>query len=100
MAIQYVNIPPLDIGNFTGPVRQMSGPVRSRNVILDSPHGVNNVPEFARWLYVGSTGNITYVQWDGTTQTLVGIAGGVWHPISSIQVNSSGTTATNLVWGS
>lgn len=97
MALQTVTIPPLDPYGFTGPTRVMSGIARTGSVTLDTPYGY---PEYARWLYVGTTGNVTYVKWDGTTQALVGLAAGVWHPIYSIQINSSGTTASNLVWGS
>ena len=97
MATPAFTIPPLDPYGFTGPVRVMAGVARSGNVTLDTPYGN---PEYARWLYVGVAGNVTYVKWDGTTQALTGLAAGVWHPIYSVQVNSSGTTATNLVWGS
>lgn len=85
----------LDPRGFTGPVRVMSGVARTADVTLDTPYN-----EFARWLYVGVSGNVSYVKWDGTSQTLVGLAAGIWHPIYSIQVNSAGTTATSLVWGS
>jgi hypothetical protein len=100
MAQQLVVIPPLDPYGFTGPVRVMAGVARTGDVVLDARYGSTGVPEFARWLYVGVTGDVTYVKWDGTTQLLVGLAAGVWHPILSIQVNTAGTTATNLVWGS
>lgn len=100
MAIPVVVIPPLDPNIFTGPTRVMAGVGRTGNVTLDTPYGATGVPEFARWLFVGVTGNVTYVKWDGTTQLLVGLAAGVWHPIYSMQVNTMGTSATNLVWGS
>lgn len=95
MAIKTFQVPPLDPNNFTGPVRELGGPARTFNVMTDTAYG-----EFARWLYVGVTGNISYVKWDGTTQVLVNVAQGIWHPIHSIMINSIGTTATNLVWGS
>jgi hypothetical protein len=90
---------PLDPQGMTGPVRTMSGVLRTGAVTLDTPY---NTPanEYARWLYVGVTGNITYVNWDGTTTTLTNIVPGVWHPILSTQVNTAGTTASGLVWGS
>lgn len=100
MALPTVNVPPLDPNSYTGPVRTMAGVARTGDVTLDSPYGDAGVPEFARWLYVGGSGNVSYVKWDGTTQTLVGLVAGLWHPIYSKQINSSGTTATNLVWGS
>jgi len=100
MALQTFNIPALDPYGFTGPTRVMAGVARTGSVTLDTPYGASGNAEFARWLYVGGTGNVSYIKWDGTTQVLVGLAAGVWHPIYSIVVNSSGTTATSLVWGS
>jgi len=100
MAVQLVNIPPLDPNGFTGPTRIMSGVARTGSVTLDMYYGANNSVEYARWLYVGVSGSVTYTKWDGTTQTLAGLGAGVWHPIYSIQVSSSGTTATSLAWGS
>jgi hypothetical protein len=78
----------------------MAGVARTGTATLDTLYGPNGSVEFARWLYIGVTGNISYMKWDGTNQTLIGLASGVWHPVFSIKVNSSGTTATNLVWGS
>lgn len=95
MARPIYEVPPIDPNLYTGPSRLLSGPARTANVTLDTHYG-----EFARWLYVGTTGNINYTKWDGTTQTLVGVAAGIWHPIYSVQVNTAGTTASNLVWGS
>lgn len=100
MALPIIDVPPLDPNGFTGPTRIMSGVARTGSVVLDTPYGSTGVPEFARWLYVGVTGNVSYVKWDGTSQTLVGLAAGVWHPIYSKMVNTAGTTATSLVWGS
>ncbi len=54
----------------------------------------------ARWLYVGNTGDITLIKWDGTLQLYKNVAAGVAHPFHSIGVMSTGTTATNMVWGS
>lgn len=95
MALLTSNIPALDPNIFTGPTRVMAGVARTLNPVADSPYG-----EFMRWIYVGGSGNVSYVKWDGTSQTLVGLASGVWHPIYSIMINSSGTTATNIVVGS
>jgi hypothetical protein len=95
MPLATLNVQPIDPYLKTGPSRIMSGPVRMRTVTLDTAYG-----EFATWLYVGVAGNVNLTEWDGTTITLTGLAAGVWHPIYSTQVNSSGTTATNLAWGS
>jgi len=100
MAVQLVVLPPLDPNIFTGPTRVMAGVGRTGTSTLDTYYGPNGSVEFARWLYVGVTGNVSYTKWDGTEQVLIGIAAGVWHPIYSIRVNSDSTTATDVVWGS
>lgn len=93
--LKTVTVPPIDPYLKTGPSRIMSGPVRMRPVTVDTAYG-----EFATWLYVGVSGDVNLTQWDGTTITLTGLAAGVWHPIYSVQINSSGTTATNIAWAS
>jgi len=95
MAIATVDVKALDPYIKTGPTRVMSGPVRMRSVVLDTAYG-----EFATWLYIGVGGDVNITEWDGTTITIVGLVAGVWHPIYSLQVNSAGTTATNILWGS
>lgn len=100
MALPTVTIPMLDPNIFTGPTRVMAGVARTADVVLDSAYGANGSVEFMRWLYVGVSGNVSYVKWDGTSQTLVGLAAGVFHPIYSVKINTTGTTATNLVVGS
>jgi hypothetical protein len=100
MAVQLCNIPALDPNAYTGPTRVMSGVARTGDITVNTMYGANGSVEFARWLYVGVAGVVSYQKWDGTNQTLTGLAAGVWHPIFSIMVNSAGTTATGLVWGS
>jgi len=97
MSLMTVQSTPLDPNNFTGPVRELAGIVRTGLVVFGTPYG-----EFARWLYVGTTGNLSYVKWDGTTENLIGLAAGVWHPIHTIMCNAAGTTipAASLRWGS
>lgn len=93
--LKTISLEKLDPLAFTGPTRTLGGVARTGDVTVDEPFG-----EYARWLYLGVTGNVSYVKWDGTTQVLTALANGVWHPICCIQINSSGTTATNMVWGS
>lgn len=100
MAIQLVNIDPVDPHNATGPVRELAGIVKTGDVTLDALYGTNGTLEYARWIYIGNTGNLSFVKWDGTTQILVNLTGGVFHPIHSVKINSIGTNATNIVWGS
>lgn len=95
MAAPVLNVSPIDPYLKTGPSRIMSGPVRMRTVTLDTAYG-----EFATWLYIGVAGNVNLTEWDGTTITLTGLAAGVWHPIYSTQINSAGTTASAIAWGS
>lgn len=97
MSLTTLLIPPFDPYLFTGPSRLLAGPARTGDVTPGTPYGN---PEFATWLYVGTTGNVSYVKWDGTTQVLTNMLAGIWHRMESIMVNSSGTTATGLVWGS
>jgi hypothetical protein len=90
-----LNVPPLDPNLKTGPTRIMSGVVRTLSPTNDVQYG-----EFMTWLYVGTSGSVSYVKWDGTTQVLAGLAAGVFHPIYSVMINSSGTTAGGIVVGS
>ena len=96
MALTISVVPPLDPNLYTGPSRiQASGPVRIRAVTADTPYG-----EFATWLWVGTSGDVSIVCWDGTTIILNGVVAGEWIFTGSIMVNSSGTTATEIRWGS
>lgn len=92
---QIQDVPPLDGNTFTGPTRTMAGIARTLSPTNDVAYG-----EKMRWIYVGTTGDLSYVKWDGTTQVLVGLAAGVWHPIYSLMINSVSTTASNIVVGS
>lgn len=93
--LKLLDVHALDPHLKTGPTRIMSGVVRTLAPTNDVPYG-----EFMTWLYVGVTGDVAYTKWDGTTETLIGLAAGVWHPIYSVMINSSGTTATSIRVGS
>jgi hypothetical protein len=43
-------------------------------------------------LYVGSPGNVAVRYSDGTTDTLVGLQGGIFYPLRVITVLTTGTT--------
>lgn len=88
-------VPPLDPNLKTGPTRIMSGVARTLVPTLDTPYN-----EFMTWMYVGVQGDVGYIQWDGTAQTVTNLAAGVWHPIYSIMVTTAGTSATGIVVGS
>ena len=80
--------------SVTTPSRPVQGIVKCRSVTQDT-----DFDEFARWLYVGTSGTVSYVGWDGVTVILPSLTAGVFHPIYAKRINSSGTTATNLFWG-
>ena len=52
----------------------------------------------SRGLYVGGTGNVSCLLADGATVLFTAMAAGVIHPISVLRVNTSGTTATSLLY--
>jgi len=97
MSITTFFIPSLDPNLYTGPARLLAGIARTGTPVLDVPYN-----EFARWIYVGTAGNLSYLKWDGTIETLPNLVPGIWHPIFSIQINSAGTTipVASLRWGS
>jgi hypothetical protein len=97
MTIGFSQTFPLDPNIKTAGDRIKSSPARMGAVILNTRY---NGFEFANWLYVGTTGNVNLMQWDGTTIILNNMLGGIWHPVASTMILSSGTTATDLVWGS
>jgi hypothetical protein len=95
MALNTKDVQPLDPNLKTGPFRLSTGPARMREVTLDAAYG-----EFGNWLYVGTAGDVSLVEWDGTTIILNNLTAGIWHPIPTLRINSSGTTALNIRWGS
>lgn len=100
MAQPTIQSSPLDPNGMTGPVRTLGSVLRSGAVTTNVRYGAPATPEYARWLYVGTTGSLSYLKWDGTEETLTNVAAGVWHPICTIMVTSTATTALGLVWGS
>lgn len=81
------------------PSRALSGPVDSGAIVYDTDYGSNI---YARWVYVGTSGDLSYQKFNGQSETLPNLAAGLWHPIPSIRINSTGTTiaANQLRWGS
>lgn len=106
MASPNVFIPPLDPNLYTAQVRTLSGPARTGTVTYDTGFTNSSTPpgvfEFARWIYIGTTGDLSYTKWDGTTETLPNLAAGIWHPIFAKNILTAGTTiaAAQIRWGS
>lgn len=48
---------------------------------------------YARGLYVAETGDVSFINVDGSISTLPGLLGGVIHPIHTIGIRNTGTTA-------
>lgn len=90
--LQQQTIPPIDGNNLTGPTRTMGGYARFLSPTLDQQYG-----EKMRGIYVGASGNVSFVDLSGNTQVLQGLAAGVIHPVWSLQINSASTTATGIV---
>ena len=100
MAVKPFTTIELDPGSMvSSPVRSLGGILRV-GAITPGTLPTAYYPEYARWIYVGVTGNIQYVTYDGTQVTLTNVLAGIWHPILSIAVLSAGTTASGLFWGS
>lgn len=88
-----------DPNNMSGPARTLAGPVQTGAVTLDQYFGEG---VFGRWIYVGTSGDLGYTKYDGTTETLPNLAAGIWHPIPAIKINTTGTNinVSQLRWGS
>jgi hypothetical protein len=61
----------------------------------DSTDYTNN--RIARGLYVGTSGNVVVVRSNGTAVTFTNVQDGTVLPIQHKRVNSTSTTATNMV---
>jgi len=85
----------------------MSDPFQNHNSELDSPahdyyavtpSDATDETVFFRALYIGSAGNVAAVPIDdGTAVTFVGVPAGTVLPIRGRRVNSTNTTASNIV---
>ena len=84
-------IPPLDGNLFTGPTRMIGAAGHIISPTFDVYYG-----EKMRLMYVGSSGSISFTQWDGTDITLPGLIPFRFHQILSLRINTTGTTATGI----
>ncbi len=50
-----------------------------------------------RALYIGGAGNVSGVTFEGNDVTFYGLVGGSILPVQFVQIQATGTTATNLV---
>lgn len=76
--------PPIHSGNYTG-------------AAIVTKSDADELPIYARALYVGGTGNINLITRDGQTVLFSTIPAGTIIPIQVKQVLSTSTTATTIV---
>jgi len=69
----------------------------SYNYSAVTPSDSTNLSNVTRAIYVGGDGNMVCVKEDGNTVTFTGVKAGSWYPIRCKRVNSTNTTATNIV---
>lgn len=97
-----MSLPPLTIPGLS-PEGLAAESVRNLGAVINTGAVTYDVdfPQYGRWLWVNLTGAVSYVKWDGTTETLSNVVAGVWHPIAAKSINSAGTTvaAANIRWG-
>jgi hypothetical protein len=62
-----------------------------------TPHDSTNFNENCRAIYIGGAGNIVVVTKAGNAVTFTGVLAGTILPVRAMRVNSTNTTATNLV---
>jgi hypothetical protein len=73
------------------------GSVPADDAVAVTPHDTTQLATVSRGLYVGGAGNVAVLMASGQTVTFVGVAAGSVLPIRVARVNSTNTTATNIV---
>jgi len=76
--------------------RRIIGPAVKAGAI--TPGTIYGASVISRAIYVGGSGNVNLKLLDGSNVTFVSVDSGTLLPVASILVNTSGTTATNMVW--
>lgn len=66
-------------------------------IITPGDTAASNFPHFTRAIYVGGAGDVNVVYPDGSTLVFPACPVGMILPVEAIRVNSTSTTATNLV---
>ena len=63
-----------------------------------TPHDSTDFDRICRAIYVGVGGDVVAVTEDASAVTFTGVPTGTILPIRAIRINSTNTTATNMVW--
>ena len=74
----------------------MAAPASRGVAIVPSDNSANNI-ETTRGIYVGVTGDVVVIFKDSTTAVTIKAAAVGYHPLQIVRVNSTNTTATNMV---
>jgi hypothetical protein len=74
--------------------QSVDGSVRGAKAV--TPSDTVDIP-VTDGIYIGTTGNLAVVMEDGNTVTYTSIAAGICHPLGVTRVNSTNTTASNIV---
>lgn len=72
-------------------------PGPSQEPFAVTPSDSTNFGQESRYLYVGTTGNVVIVTRGGQTVTYTAVPAGAYVWASCIRVNSTSTTASNIV---
>ncbi len=64
---------------------------------VTASNSTNFVKGVCRGIYVGTTGNVVVVAPDDTTATFIAVPAGAVLPVQAKRVNSTSTTASNMV---
>jgi hypothetical protein len=83
------------VDHYVGGNNLLTAPVRAGEVVV--PHDTNEQTIISRAIYVGGQGNVTVLMADGAVLTFVALPIGI-HPIRAKRVNSTGTTATSMLF--
>lgn len=83
------------IDNVSASGRDAEYPASS--AVAVTPHDTTELVTVSRALFVGGAGNISALMADGVACTFTGVAAGSVLPIRVRRVNSTNTTATNIV---
>lgn len=73
----------------------LTSPADGAEVVV--PDDVSDLTNVSRALYVGGAGDIAVEMANGDTVTFVGVLAGTVLPIRINRVNSTNTTATNMI---
>lgn len=86
---------PLDPQSIPGALQEMVPNSSFRAVTPSNIYPIQGGP--ARALYVGGTGDVVALNENGVTVTFAAVPAGSVLPIATARVNSTNTTATNIV---